>query len=118
VVSALPIEVGPETDPRPTVWSFARAEAALGLPGVTSLHHVAVALPRIGAAIATMSDGTRSSTELASWLAAEITARRVHVPEQESSDADANDVLELAKRHVTETLRHLADGAVLVPGAA
>jgi SAM-dependent methyltransferase len=117
VLSALPIEVGRETDPRPKVWSFARAEAAMGLPGVTSLHHVTVALPRIGAAIASMSDGTRSSSELTSWLAAEITAGRVPLPEQVSSDAEANDVLGLAKRHVAETLRHLADSAVLEPSA-
>jgi len=117
VLSALPIEVGRETDPRPKVWSFARAEAAMGLPGVTSLHHVMVALSRIGAAIATMSDGTRSSTELASWLAAEISAGRVPLPEQVSSHADANDLLRLAKGHVAETLRHLDDSAVLAPGA-
>jgi protein-lysine methyltransferase-like protein len=118
VLSAVPIEVGRDADPWPKVWSFARAEAAMGLPGVTSLHHVTVALPRIGAAIATMSDRTRSSTELASCLAAEITAGRVPLPEQVSSHADTNDVLGLAKRHVTETLRHLADSAVLMPGAA
>src|SRR6185295_9642671 len=86
LLSALPIEVGRETDPRPKVWSFARAEAAIGLPGVTSLHHVTVALPRIGAAIASMSDGTRSSTELASWLASEITAGRVSLPEPVAND--------------------------------
>jgi SAM-dependent methyltransferase len=116
VVSVLPIEVGRETDLRPTVWSFARAEAALGLPGVTSLHHVAVALPKIGAAIASKLDGRRSSTELASWLAAEIAAGRIPLPERAPSDADAAGVFELAQRHVTDTLRHLADSAVLGPG--
>jgi len=117
VLSALPIEVGRQTDPRPKVWSFARAEAAMGLPGVTSLHHVAVALPRIGAAIASMADGTRSSAELASWLAAEMTAARVPLAERVPSDADANGVLGLAKRHVADTLHHLGDSAVLAPGA-
>jgi SAM-dependent methyltransferase len=118
LLSALPIEVGRETDPRPKVWSFARAEAAIGLPGVTSLHHVTVALPRIGAAIASMSDGTRSSTELASWLASEITAGRVSLPEPVANDADTNEVLRLAKRHVADTLQHLGASAVLAPAAA
>jgi SAM-dependent methyltransferase len=117
IVSARPIEVGRETDPRPKVWSFARAEAAMGLPGVTSLHHVTVALPGLGAAIASMSDGTRSKTELASWLAAEVTAGRLPLPERLESDADSNEVLELAKRHITDTLHQLADSAVLAPGA-
>ena len=115
VLSALPIEVGRKTDPRPKVWSFARAEAAMGLPGVTSLHHVTVALPAIGAAIASMSDGTRSSAELASWLAAEITAGRLPLPDRVSSDPDANGVLGLATHQVAETLRHLGDSAVLAP---
>jgi SAM-dependent methyltransferase len=118
VLSALPVEVGRETDPRPKVWSFARAEAAMGLPGVTSLHHVTVALARIGTAVASMSDGTRSSSELASWLAAEITAGRVPLPERVPSDVDADAVLGFAKHQVAETLRHLGDSAVLAPGAS
>ena len=117
VLSALPIRVGRETDPRPQVWRFARAEAALGLPGVTSLHHVTVALPRLGAAIASMADGTRSSGELASWLAAEMSAGRVPPPDGMLAAADADQMLGLAKSQVAETLRHLADSAVLVPGA-
>jgi trans-aconitate methyltransferase len=117
VLSALPIRVGRETDPRPKVWRFARAEAALGLPGVTSLHHVTVALTKIGAAIASMADGTRSGAELASWLAAEMTAGRVGPPEAGLGDADADQMLELAQWHVADTLRHLADSAVLAPGA-
>jgi hypothetical protein len=118
VLSALPVDVGRETDPQPKVWSFARAEAAMGLPGVTSLHHVTVALARIGAAVASMSDGTRSSSELASWLAAEITAGRVPLPERVPSDVDAGGALALAKHHVAETLRHLGDNAVLAPAAS
>lgn len=34
--SAMPLEIGQPTDARPRVWSLARAEAAAGLPGVTS----------------------------------------------------------------------------------
>jgi len=63
-----------------------------------------------------MLDGTRSSAELASWLAAEIAAGRVSLPEPVPSDAEA--VLALATRHVADTLRHLGDGAVLVPAPA
>jgi len=117
VLTALPIQVGRETDPRPKVWSFARAEAALGLPGVTSLHHVTVALSRIGAAIAAMADGTRSSAELGSWLAAEINAGRVPPPDRILTDANADQMLGAAKSHVADTLRQLADSAVLAPGA-
>jgi len=117
VLSALPIQVGRETDARPAVWSFARAEAAMGLPGVTSLHHVTVALPRIGATIASMADGTRSGAELASWLAAEMTAGRVPLPERVPSDVDATGLLGYAKRQVADTLHHLADSAVLAPAA-
>ena len=115
ILSTLPIEVGRETDPKPKVWSFARREAAMGLPGVTSLNHVTVALPKIGAAIASRSDGTRTSTELAAWLAAEIAAGRIALPEPAPSAAEA--VLDLARRQVTDTLRHLAGSAVLVPAA-
>jgi SAM-dependent methyltransferase len=115
VLSALPIQVGRQTDPRPKVWRFARAEAALGLPGVTSLNHVTVALSKIGAAIAAMADGTRSSAELASWLAAEMTAGRVPLPDL--SAADVNGVRGVAEFQVGDTLRHLADSAVLAPAA-
>ena len=87
----------------------------MGLPGVTSLNHVTVALPKIGAAIASRSDGTRTSAELTAWLAAEIAAGRIALPEPAPGDAEA--VLDLARRHVTDTLRQLADSAVLVPAA-
>jgi SAM-dependent methyltransferase len=116
VVSALPIQVGRQTDARPKVWSFARAEAALGLPGVTSLQHVTVALSKIAAAVASMADGTRSSAELAAWLAAEMTAGRLTLPDP--SAADVNGVHAAAELQVTDTLRHLADCAALAPAAA
>jgi SAM-dependent methyltransferase len=114
-LSALPVQVGRQTDPQPKVWSFARAEAALGLPGVTSLNHVTVALSKIGAAVASMADGTRSSVELASWLAAEMTAGRMALPDP--SAAAGNEVLAAAEFQVGDTLRHLADSAVLAPAA-
>src|SRR5262249_41384680 len=65
LVSAAPIEVGRESDTRPKVWAHARAEAAMNLPGVTNLHHITVALPKISTMIAAMADGTRDREELA-----------------------------------------------------
>jgi len=76
---------------------------------------VTVALSKIGAAIAAMADGTRSSAELASWLAAEMTAGRVPLPDL--SAADVNGVRGVAEFQVGDTLRHLADSAVLAPAA-
>jgi SAM-dependent methyltransferase len=116
ILSALPVEVGRQTDQRPTVWSFARAEAAMGLPGVTSLNHVMVVLPKLGAAIASMADGTRSKDELASWLASEIIAGRLPLPGP-GQRADSNAVLGLAKREIADTLRLLSESAVLAPRA-
>jgi methyltransferase-like protein len=116
ILSALPVEVGRQTDQRPAVWSFARAEAAMGLPGVTSLNHVMVVLPKLGAAIASMADGTRSKDELASWLASEIIAGRLPLPGP-GQRADSNAVLGLAKREIADTLRLLSESAVLAPRA-
>jgi hypothetical protein len=113
--SALPIEVGRATDHRPKVWRHARLEAALGLPGVCSQHHVAVALPKIGAMITTMADGTRDQTELTFWLAAEIAAGRAPLPEGERRSSEAGEGLPLAQRYVAETLHHLSASAVLAP---
>ena len=111
-ISVLPVEVGRATDPRPTVWPFARAEAAIGLPGATSLHHVAVALSKIGAKVASMFDGTRELSEVTSWLAAEISAGRVVLPEDEIDASDA-DATARAANHVAGILRLLEESALL-----
>jgi len=113
LVSVSPLAVGRESDVRPKVWSFARAEAAMGLPGVCSLHHVAVALPKIGALIAAKADGALTKAELAAWLTGEIAAGRA--PLQENNNADRASTNGLAERHVADTLRHLAASAVLAP---
>jgi hypothetical protein len=63
-----------------------------------------------------MADGTRSSAELAAWLAAEMTAGRLTLPDP--SAADVNGVHAAAELQVTDTLRHLADCAALAPAAA
>jgi trans-aconitate methyltransferase len=114
MLSILPVAVGRESDPRPKVWHYARAEAQLGLPGITSLHHVAVALPKLGIAIAAMMDGTRDRAELAAWLAAEIAADRMPLPDGVVASSAA-DAVAHAERQVAATLRHLADSAVLLP---
>jgi hypothetical protein len=89
----------------------------MGLPGVTSLNHVMVVLPKLGAAIASMADGTRSKDELASRLALEIIAGRLPLPEPGQRGADSNAVLGLAKREIADTLRLLSESAVLAPRA-
>jgi hypothetical protein len=95
LLSTVAIEVGSESDARPQVWPYARAEAVMGLPGLTNLHHVTVAVSPMQAKVAAIADGTRNHADLARQLSASPDA---------PSDAEAQ---------VGEALLHLSTGAVL-----
>ncbi len=121
--STLALETGRSTDARPRAWSLARAEAAAGQPGITSLRHVLVALPKMALAITARLDGRHDREELVNWLAQEIRTGTIEAPEPEASGAPAAEpsrdrALSLAKHHVEATLRHLAACGVLAPPAA
>lgn len=116
-ISSLPVAVGRAADPRPKAWAFARAEAALGLPMVTSQRHVTVILPKIAAAVISRLDGTNDHAMLEDWLAREIGAGRVPLPDGKEMPTEDMPLAALARQHVAETLRHFEAGAVLVPAA-
>ena len=115
-----PVAVGHASDARPKAWPFARAEAAMGLPYVTSLHHIAVSLPKIAAAVTTRLDGTNDRAALVAWLTDEIASGGVPLPDGEPAATVGTDrapAAALAEGHVAETLRHLAASAVLQDAA-
>ena len=116
-LSALPVTLGRGTEARPLVWAAARAEAALGLPFVTNLHHVTVALPKVAAAVSARLDGTRTRAEIVAWLAGEIAGGKISPTEDEPAalQSGVETATAMAERHVAETLRHLAASAVLLP---
>lgn len=115
--SLLALCVGRKDAARPVAWPLARAEAAFGLPSVTGLRHVAVHLSKMGRAITARLDGTMDRAVLAQWLAGEIAADRgrFHETEGPASWRDEQALLAIARRHVDETIGHLASGAVLLP---
>ena len=112
-VSALPLELGQPTDARPRVWQLARSEAAAGLPGVTSLRHVTVALPKVAKAVAVQFDGSRSQTAVTQWLAAAYESGALRMTEQDRQSGRSPGTL--AAVTVTEVLQTLGDCAVLAP---
>ncbi len=108
-LSTLPLRVGRADDVKPKVWSLARAEAAAGLPGVASLRHVTVALPKLARAIAARLDGSRDRIELTQWLIGAIERGDVvRSPEAKEQSSAA-----IAAKLIDATLQLLADGAVL-----
>lgn len=111
--SALPLEIGQPTDVRPRVWSLARTEAAVGLPGVTSLRHVMVALPKVARAVAVQFDGSHSQAAVTQWLAKAYESGTVRMTEQDRQTGRSPGTL--ASVTVTEVLRTLGDCAVLAP---
>jgi hypothetical protein len=119
-ISVLPVAVGRGTEERPIAWAGARAEAALGLPYVTNLHHVTVAVSKVAAALTARMDGTLTREALVAWLAAELAGGRVLVPEADrvALQASGETAATLAGRQLSETLRHLAASAVLEATAA
>ena len=116
-VSALPLDVGHASDARPRVWPLARAEAAAGMPGVTSLRHVTVALPKVGVAIAAQLNGSRNQEAVTQWLVKAFEAGTVNVPEPDPSPAAPGkpSLAALAAVKVAQTLQTLGDCGVLAP---
>src|SRR5258706_1456959 len=112
-IAKVPLRVGRSSDERPRAWVQARAEAAMGLPWGTSMRHLVVELPKGAAAITARLDGKTSKEELVEWLAGEIAAGTVELPVGDITAAEPTVVS--ARRHVDKILRHLADGAVLLP---
>ena len=108
-LSTLPLRAGRADAARPTAWPLARAEAAAGLPGVTSLRHVTVALSKPARAIAAQLDGSRDRIELTQWLIAAIARGEVVAPEAATGASKASEAAAL----IDATLRHFGDCAVL-----
>src|SRR5262249_10652133 len=106
VVWASPLELGRDTDPKPKVWPFARAQAALGRPGACSLFHVDIVLSKQQRLIAAKADGAMDKAALTAWLAAEIAAGRAPLPPGEAS---------MAERCVADALRTFSVSALLAP---
>lgn len=119
VVSVAPLTVGSAADPRPSTWRHARAEAALGLPGVTSLQHVTVALSKPAVWVAAHADGTRTPSELAAGLAAAVAAGKVEMPKSPHGGAAGvmgkAEITAYCEQQVAEAVRVLARGGVLAP---
>ena len=120
LVSVLPVTIGPATAARPIAWEYARAEASRGLPFVTNLHHVAVEVPKVAAAVMSKLDGSNDRTKLIGWLTREISAGHVQLPDadREALQNGTEAVGTMAERHVNETIRYLAASAVLMPGVS
>ncbi len=108
-LSTLPLRVGVGDAAKPKVWSLARAEAAAGLPGVTSQRHVMVALSKPARAIAAQLDGSRDRIELTQWLIAAIARGEVVAPEAPAGGSKASEASAL----IDATLQYLGDCAVL-----
>ncbi|GAU81409.1 class I SAM-dependent methyltransferase [Bosea sp. BIWAKO-01] len=115
-LSLLALSVGREDASRPVAWPLARAEAAFGLPSVTGLRHVAVHLTKMGRAITARLDGTMDRAALAQWLAGEIAADQgqFHETGEPASWSNEQELLAMARRHIDETIAHLASGSVLL----
>ena len=120
LVSRTPVSIGPATEVRPIAWDYARAEASRGLPFVTNLHHVAVEVPKVAAAVMSKLDGSNDRAKLIGWLAREIGAGQVQLPDadRETLQRGTEAVGAMAERHVNETIRYLAASAVLIPGVS
>jgi len=112
-ISTLPLVAGRATDAQPQAWAFARAEAALGQPFVTGLRHVAVEFPRDAGALMARLDGTHHRDALTQWVARAMAAGDVHLRDRPQWSDDES-LIAAARRHVDETLQHLAMGAVLL----
>ena len=110
-LSALPLRVGAASDAKPKVWPLAHAEAVAGLPGVTSLRHVTVAVTKPARQIAVQMDGARDRIELTQWLIAAIERGEITVPAEDTGQSAAS----VAAKLLDDTLQHLAGCAVLEP---
>ena len=108
-LSTLPLRVGRAADAKPKAWPLARAEAAAGLPGVTSLRHVTVALSKAERAIAAQLDGARDRIELTQGVIAAIERGELAGLDAVAGRSSAA----VAAKLLDDTLQHLSDCAVL-----
>jgi hypothetical protein len=112
-ISTLPLQVGTAASSRPRAWPLARAEAAAGLPGVTGLRHVLVALSKPALALTAQLDGTRDRIELVQWMTQAISSGSV--PVAQAALGNERTAASHAATLVDDSLKQLAACAVLEP---
>lgn len=114
-ISTTPLRTGRMDQPRPKVWTVARAEAATGQPWVTSRTHHAVALNKGLSHLIKFIDGTRDRPAIAKQLALNLSAGDVKISDfmtgKPVPEGKAPSALDLVQR----SLAYLAVNALLEP---
>jgi hypothetical protein len=116
-ISVLPLRTGNAADEQPSVWPFARIEAASGQPWITSLRHVGVPMHPVLSVLLPHLDGSHARSALQALLFNALQHGEVQVPElpADQPSPSKEQLNAISEKYLEWSLIYLARHALLEP---